>query len=188
MKRLTLTVLMLGAMMSLVHAKDAEPGAREGLAMGGAAAAAQTHFRSFLEGEFKKMETTYAMQVRLMPGGEMLKPEYGLAGAGGRNEARTIDRAKLIAAMDKAFGKRQVASAEKIDRIFKTFTFKALETVVGDFAMDPGDPVGGPDGKFHFKIEAGDVLIKAGPGKGDYLLFQMRQIDGRWQVVAEYVD
>ena len=54
--------------------------------------------------------------------------------------------------------------------------YTAMKTEVGDFAADPSDP----GGKLHFAIKAGDVLLKAAPPKGDFVLFQLRMIDGRW--------
>ena len=187
MKRLLFIAVLFGSLSPLIHAKDAGPAAGAGLS-GGATAAAKSHFRGFLEGDFQKMETSYAMRVTLMPGCEMLKPEYGLAGPEGRGKATTVDRARLIAAMQKAFGGRPPVPAAKVARIFKSLTFQALQTKIGDVAIGPVDPVGGADGKFHFTMKDGDVLIKAGPEKGDFLLFQFRQINGHWQVVAEYLD
>lgn len=118
----------------------------------------------------------------------MLKPEYGLAGAGGRSEAKTVEREKLIAAMEKAFGDKPIVPDDKMEDLFKAFRFTVLQRGPGDLAADPPDPLDGGDGKLHFTLEDGDVLIKAGPEKGDFVLFQLRQNDGRWQVVAEYLD
>ena len=68
------------------------------------------------------------------------------------------------------------------------YAFEILETKPGPFATDPPDPVNTPDGKLHFMIEDGDILFKVGPAKprkGDFLLFQLRPLEGSWKVVAE---
>ena len=119
---------------------------------------AREHVRNLLEGNFNEMENTYAKQIVLMPGNELLKAKYALAGPKGEKEAITVDRTKL------------------------------LGTKVGDFATVPPDPVDTPDGKLHLTIAGGDVLLKVGPEKGDFMLFQFRQIEGKWRVVAEYLD
>ena len=188
MKRIAAIAIILSAMSLLSQAKDGDPAVEGPLTAGSATRAAKAHVRSFLEGDFKKMKTTYAAKVKLMPGGEMLKAEYGLAGANGLTKAMMVDRAKLIAAMEKAFGGRPIVEAENIEKIFKMFNFEILKTGLGDFAVDPPDPVDTPDKKLHFAIEEGDVLFKVGPEKGDFLLFQFRPIGGRWLVVAEYLD
>ena len=40
-------------------------------------------------------------------------------------------------------------------------------------------------------IEDGDILFEVGPAKprkGDFLLFQLRLLEGAWKVVTEYLD
>lgn len=39
-----------------------------------------------------------------------------------------------------------------------------------------------------FKVKKGDVLLKVSPPKGDFLLLHLRQIDGSWRIVSEYLD
>ena len=149
--------------------------------------AAREHVRNFLEGDFNKMEKTYAKQIILMPGNELLKAKYGLAGANGEKEAITVDRTKLLGTMKKSLP-RPLIAANIVDKVFEAYRFEPLKTKVGDFATVPPDPVETPDGKLHFTIADGDVLFKVGPEKGDFMLFQFRQIEGKWQVVAEYLD
>jgi len=68
------------------------------------------------------------------------------------------------------------------------YAFEILETKPGPFATDP---VNTPDGKLQFMIKDGDILFKVGsakPRKGDFLLFQLRPLEGAWKVVADYLD
>ncbi len=78
--------------------------------------------------------------------------------------------------------------AEKIAAMMESLKFEALKTTLGDFATQSSDPVGTPDSKLHFTIKEGDVLIKAAPPKRDFILLQVRQVEGAWRVVAEYLD
>jgi len=149
--------------------------------------AARKHVRNFLEGNFNKMEQTYAKQIILLPGNELLKAKYRLAGAKGDMEAITVDRTKLLETMKKSLP-HPVIPANILDKVFEAYRFETLKTKVGDFATVPPDPVDTPDGKLHLTIADGDVLFKVGPEKGDFLLFQFRQIEGKWRVVAEYLD
>ena len=154
----------------------------------GAIEVAKTHLDSNLKWNFKKLSETYAPKVTLMPGHEFLKEEYGLAGAGGRDKGGEIDRDKLIAAMKKASADRRERPQERIDKLLKSLTYEVIETKEGDFATEASDPVGTPDGKLHFAIKKGDVLLKVAPPKGDFLLFHLRKKDGAWSVVSEYLD
>ena len=149
--------------------------------------AAREHVRNFLEGDFNKMENTYAKQIILMPGNELLKAKYGLAGPKGEKEAITVDRTKLLGTMKRSFP-RPLIAANIVDKVFQAYRFESLNTKVGEFATVPPDPVDTPDGKLHLTIADGDVLLKVGPAKGDFMLFQFRQIEGKWRVVAEYLD
>jgi len=148
------------------------------------------HVRSFMEGKFDKMTDSYAAKVRLMPGHEMLKAEYGLAGEGARTTGATVDRAKLLGASMKAFGGRPVVPPDVLEKLLTAFEFQVLGPGLGDHGVDSPDPVDTPDGKVHFIIKQGDVLLKFAPknGKGDFLLFQLRQVAGGWRVVAELLD
>ncbi len=66
--------------------------------------------------------------------------------------------------------------------------YEPLEIAEGDFAADPADPVKTSDGRLHFAIKKGDVLLNVSPPKGDFVLLQLRKGDGGWQVVSEYLD
>ena len=148
---------------------------------------ARAHVRNLLEGNFSEMKNSYAKQIVLMPGNELLKAKYGLAGPKGEKEAITVDRTKLLGTMKK-YLPRPLVSANIVDKVFELYRFDPLKTKVGDFATVPPDPVDTPDGKLHFTIADGDVLFKVGPEKGDFMLLQFRRIEGKWQVVAEYLD
>ena len=148
---------------------------------------AREHVRNLLEGNFNEMENTYAKQIVLMPGNELLKAKYALAGPKGEKEAITVDRTKLLGTMKTSLP-RPLVAANIVDKLFEAYRFEPLKTKLGDFATFPPDPVDTPDGELHLTIADGDVLLKVGPEKGDFMLFQFRQIEGKWQVVAEYLD
>lgn len=64
----------------------------------------------------------------------------------------------------------------------ESLEFNVLKTTPGAFAVPP-------ELKLQFTIVDGDVLIKAvPPKKGAFIMLQMRQIEGSWKVVAEYLD
>ena len=150
--------------------------------------ASKDHLSSFLRADYKKLEDTYASKVVLMPGHEFLKIEYGLTAEPGRKKATEVERGKLIQAMMKAGEGRPARPADKIAAMMESLRFEILRTTVGDFSTQSSDPVGTPDSKLHFTIKEGDVLVKAAPPKGDFILLQLRQAEGAWRVVAEYLD
>ncbi len=152
------------------------------------AKAAKAHLRSIMSYDFDNLEKTYAKSVVLMPGHEFLQLQYGLTEEKGRKKALTVERDKLIAAMRKSAEARSPRPVEKIDAMINSLTCKALDAAPGDFKTTPSDAVGTPDGKLHFTIVKGDVLLKIAPPRGDAALFQLRQIDGAWRIVAEYFD
>ena len=126
-----------------------------------------------------------------MPGHEFLKPEYDLTtNADALHEGATVNPAKLVAVMKKAF-KEPIVEPEFLEKLLDLYDFEILDTKAGDFSTPPPDPVKTPDGKLHFMIREGDLLFKVGPAKprkGDFLLFQMRPLEGSWKLVAEYLD
>ena len=155
----------------------------------GAIEAAKKHLGYTLKkSDHEKLGKTYAPTVTLMPGHEFLKEEYGLAGEDGRDKGAEVDRAKLIAAIVKASADRPDRPADRIEKKLGRLAFEIIEAKEGDFATDASDPVGTPDGKLHFSIEKGDVLLKASPGGGDFILLHLRKIDGSWMVASEYLD
>lgn len=149
---------------------------------------ARSHVRNLLEGHIDRMAATYAPRIHLLPGSELLKSEYGLAKVGERAKSLAVERPVLLATLKKAFGGAPIVPAENLEVILKAFRFEVVETAPGDFATAPPDPVDTPDGKLHFQIRMGDALIKVGPEKGDFMLFQLRPLEGQWRVVAEYLD
>jgi hypothetical protein len=185
----TLLALLLG-MAPICDAKNDEAPAVSPRDTKSATEVAAGHVRHFMKGDFDKMAESYAAKVRLMPGHEMLKAEYGLAGEGGRAQGATVDRARLRDAMKKAFGGRPVVQPDVLEKLWNAFEFQVLEPKPGDGAVDPPDPVDTPDGKVHFALRQDDLLLKFAPknGKGDFLLFQLRAVGGGWKVVAELLD
>ena len=191
MQKISVLAALVSILPVFAQAKDRDPEPAipgEALSVRPASRAAEEHIRNFLEGKLGEMERTYAERIVLVPGSEMLKDKYGLAGAKGDMEPVVVGRATLLVTMKEAFGGRPLLPPEVIDAYFDALKFEPLDAGVGDYATDPPDPVGTPDGKIHFTIEPGDVLFKVGPEKGDFMLFQFRAIDGVWVVVAEYLD
>ena len=176
MKTTTITVTALLMLVGALLAND------------NAVDASKAHLNAFLRADYKKLEDTYASKVVLMPGHEFLKVEYGFTKEPGRKQATEVERAKLIQAMMKAAEGQPARPADKIAAVMESLRFEVMETTLGDFATQSSDPVGTPDSKLHFTIKKGDVLVKAAPPKGDFILLQMRQADGAWRVVGEYLD
>jgi hypothetical protein len=161
---------------------------RDAQAIADPADAARAHFRAVLELDGETLKETYASNIQLMPGHEFLKDGYGLTEPGGRARGARIERQKLIDVMLR----RPVDPAEAavIEKMLPTLKFEKLAVAAGEFVIvtDPTDPIQFPDGKLHFTIVKGDVLIKIAPPRGDFVLLQMREADGKWQVIAEYLD
>lgn len=153
-----------------------------------ATGAAREHIRSIMLSDLARLKETYAPTVRLMPGHEFLKDQYQLAETGARARGATVDRDKLLAAMEKVSAGQPPRTGEHVGAMLETLSYTELETASGAVVTDPTDPIGSPDGKLHFTTEAGDVLLKIAPPQGDFLLLQLRRIDGQWKVVAEYID
>ena len=149
---------------------------------------AALEFIEFLKGKHGELAATYAPKVTLMPGHEFLKAEYGMAGDGARTAGAEVERDKLIAAMEKAAEGKPASPAERVDSLLEKMKFEVIGTKEGNFGIAPSDPVGTPDGKLHFEVKKGDVLLKVSPPKGDFLLLQLRQTDGIWRIVSEYLD
>lgn len=149
---------------------------------------AKSHLSNFLKGEYKKLSDSYSEKIQLMPGHEFLKKEYQLSKSGDRSKAIEVTSSKLITVMEKVSKGQPSRPIERIENMLKTLHYKALKTTQGDFATAPSDRVGTPDGKLHFSIKKDDVLLKVSPPKGDFLLLQMRKIDGKWKVISEYLD
>ena len=151
----------------------------------------KNHVRNLFQSRFDDLARNYGPQVRLMPGHDLLKPEYALTrNANALHEGATVDSAELIAAMKRAF-KKPIVEPEFLGQVLNRYAFEILDTEAGDFSTPPADPVKTPDGKLHFMIREGDLLFKVGPAKprkGDFLLFQMRPVKGSWKLVAEYLD
>lgn len=154
----------------------------------GAIESAKTHISWVIKGNHKELATSYAPEVMLMPGHEFLKAEYGLVKEGGRATGAQVASDKLIAAMEKAAADRPAPPAERTDALLDSLTYEVIEAAASDAGLAPSDPVGTPDGNLHFQVEAGDVLLKAALPLGDFILLQMRQIDGTWRVLGEYLD
>lgn len=149
---------------------------------------AKSHLSSNLKSDVEELNKSYAPKIILMPGHEFLKEEYGLAEAGGRATGQEVERGDLLAAMKKAADSRPERPADRIEKLLATLRYQVVETEAGDFATASSDPVGTPDGKLHFAIKAGDVLLKVSPPKGDFLLLHLRKHNGSWKVVSEYLD
>ena len=188
MKRRLLLAALLGSLPHLSPAKDILDGGGAADPSAAAVSVAKAHIKSLLTGKFAALEASYAPKVQLMPGHEFLKERYGVAGPKGRSAAVTIEQGKLLKVIRNSRKDDPLPPAEVVDKLLATLTYTPVKTAIGDFATDPADPVGTPDGKLHFTIEDGDVLIKVSPPKGDFLLLQYRKVAGTWKIVAEYLD
>jgi len=153
-----------------------------------AIATAKSHLSSNLKSDVEELNKSYSPKIMLMPGHEFLKEEYGLAEPGGRATGLEVERGNLLAAMKKAANGRPERRADRIEKLLATLRYQVIEAEAGDFITAPSDPVGTPDGKLHFAIKAGDVLIKVSPPKGDFILLHLRKHDGAWKIVSEYLD
>jgi len=148
--------------------------------------AAKQHLQALLEFDQDQLKKTYADEVVLMPGNELLK---GSPNSPERSKAELVLRDDLLERLEGKFGNRKLMAPDQMEQFMAVIKFKILEFDEGDLAVDPPDPVATPDGKLHFKVEAGDFVIKVGPEKrGDFLLFQFREIDDQWKVIAELLD
>lgn len=149
---------------------------------------ANTHLSNLLKSDFEKLSETYTARIELMAGHEFLKDSHGIAEAGSRAKGAEVERGKLITAMKKATAERPARPAEQIAKMLEMLKFEPIETKEGDFAVAPADPVGTADGKLHFTIKKGDILVKVAPPKGDFLILHLRKIETAWKVVSEYID
>jgi len=124
----------------------------------------------------------YAPKVQLLPGHELLKDKHHLAPAGARAKGAVVARDKLMAAMAKVqVVKQKQFVIEKMEQMLKTLKYTPMKTKEGAFVVNA-------DGKRHFTIKRGDILLKVSPPKGDSLLLQLRLQKGNWVVVAEHID
>ena len=154
----------------------------------GAIEVAKAHISSNLSSDHKKLVETYAQKLTLMSGHEYLKEKYGLAGDGARATGAEVEGSKLIKAMVKSSADKPTLPMEHAKRILDKLKYESIEVHEGDFTTDASDTVKTPDGKLHFMIKKGDVLIKASAPKADFVLLQLRVEEGSWRVVSEYLD
>jgi hypothetical protein len=150
--------------------------------------ATKQHMRSFLSADFEKLAETYDATVTLMPGHEFLKPRYGFAADENRAKATVVDRDKFIGKFKELAKDAPKRSAEKIDAMMSELRYVTLEVSPESPSAIPSAPVSTTDGKLHFPISDGDVLIEVSPPVGDFILFHLREKDGAWKVVSEYLD
>lgn len=160
-------------------------GSEKPVALQAAREALQVHVENLLKGNFEALQKSYAKEVVLVAGGEYLKSKYGLAGDGGEIEPATVEREKLIAVMKE---KGKFLPEKLIDELLKHYKYTTMKSSPGTYATLPPDPVATADGKVRFEVKKGDVVLKVGPEKGDFMLFQVRPNGNQWVVVAEYLD
>ena len=95
MKRRTLLIMLL-SISTICQAKNNDFRGVKSPTVASATSAAQKHVRNFMEGQFNKLERTYAAQIKLISGHEMLKAKYNLAGEEARKAGVIVNRAKLV--------------------------------------------------------------------------------------------
>ena len=149
---------------------------------------AKAHLEGNFGRDYRILHATYAPRVTLMPGHEFLKKEYGLSGEAGRAQSLEVKSAKLIAAMQKAEEGKPARPAERVAAMLETLKYEVINVDEGSVEVVPSDPVGTPDGKLHFQVKKGDILLKVSPPKGDFLILHLRKIEGTYRIVSEYLD
>lgn len=150
------------------------------------ALAAQDHFRAVLAQDWVELEKDYADEILLMPGNELLKKKQGDFDA---SKPVKVERSELLTLLRASFKGREPMDPDRIASLLNLYDYQILDTHVGDYAIEPGDPVKTADGKIHFTIKSGDYLVKVVPKKGgDFLLMQFRDSAEQWKIVAEYLD
>lgn len=172
----------------LTAGENADPDAKHQAKKDDAASVAQSFIGHYLNRRLDDFTMLYADTVLLMPGHEMLKTRYGLAGKGGRDQPTEVTSKALTEAFKKMFENWPGPSDEKVKQFLDTLKSECLDAPEGDFSTASADPVDTPDKMLHFTVKKGDVIVKIGPPDEDFLLFQFREIDDRWQIVAEYFD
>jgi len=179
MKTLLLTAQFLLTTLSCMAAGDE------------AVQAAKAHVGFLFAADFEHLGETYAKDVLLMPGHEFLKPQYGIAQDMERKLATSVESKRLIEVLKKKLDGRPKPAQDRVNARFARLKFESLPVAEGDFATEPTDNVATPDGKLHFTLVKGDVVLKVSPPKGDFgdfLLLHLRSTNGKWQVVSEYLD
>ena len=148
--------------------------------------AAKNHFRAVLAQDWVELEKNYADEILLMPGNELLKKKQGDFDP---SKPVKVKRSELLTLLRESFTGREPMAADRIDSLLNLFEYQILDANLGDYAIEPADPVKTADGKLHFTMKSGDYLVKAVPKKGgDFLLMQFRDSAEQWKIVAEYLD
>ena len=151
-----------------------------------AIATAQSHLNSFLKRDIEELAKSYAPKIMLMAGNEFLEEQYGLAKDGDSAAGLEVERGVHLAIMKKTSDGLYDQPVDQIEELLESLEYQAIETKDGDFSTTSPGRAGRSDGKLHFKIKAGDVLLKVSPkGKDYFLLLHLRKFDGSWKIFSE---
>lgn len=153
-----------------------------------AIALAKKHMVAFITADAKTLKTTMTEFVQLMPGHEFTKEKYKLAGKDGRSTGALVKRDELLKVLLAKMGERAKPLLKEVEARIVTLKFTVIASKEGEVITDSADRVMTKDGKLHFNLKKGDLLIKGAPERGDFVLFQLRKVGTDWKVVAEYLD
>jgi hypothetical protein len=159
---------------------------------------ARIHLLNIMEGNIASLEDAYTPRVSLIQGHEFLKEGYGLYPLGSNGRAVHVDRERLVGIYKKAKSNRMrfLQSRHGIrpvlwkPQIIADLHFEEVEMEEGSL---PGMPSNSEFVKetWGFNIyRDGDVVVKVSRDESDLLnffIFHLREIDGEWKVIAEYI-
>lgn len=137
---------------------------------------ARTFWAALAKADLDAAKGFYAPKVLLKAGSELLKPQWGIPGAGDRGKDLRLERDLLIAGYRRMI---ETIGKDKWTGIFSKIEADKISFTVCEKADRPFSGV-----------RRGDLVMKVATGPGDdALLFVLRRGDkGRWLVVAEATD
>ena len=149
----------------------------------------KSHIGNLMSRDLSEVSNSYASNVQLMAGHEFLKPKFKLGADDARSTGARVDRKRLLAALKAVFATSRAKDPEKVKKMVSGLNVAIIETEAGSFSVAPSDPVSTKSGQLNFSIVPRDVLLKVSVSDHpDFMLFQVRRIDGTLRVVAESLD
>jgi len=148
----------------------------------------KTHIGNLMSRDLSEVSNSYASNVQLMAGHEFLKPKFKIGADDARSTGARVDRKRLLDALKAVFATSRAKDPEKVKKMVSGLNVAIIETEAGSFSVAPSDPLSTKANLF-FSIVPRDVLLKVSASDHpDFMLFQVRRIDGTLRVVAEYLD
>lgn len=149
----------------------------------------KSHVGNLMSKDLSEVSNSYASNVQLMAGHEFLKPKFKLGTDDVRSTGARVDRKRLLDALKAVFATSRAKDPELVKKMVSGLNVTIIETEAGDFSVAPSDPATTKSGQLNFSIVPRDVLLKVSVSDHpDFMLFQVRRIDGTLRVVAEYLD